>query len=533
MERTETSVKRPTSRPVEESERHFRLLADAIPQMVWTTTPAGWCDYVNRQWVTYTGLSFDQGHGWGWTPPVHPDDLQRCIDCWTAAIESGEKFEIEYRWKRASDGAYRWLLGRALPLKDSSGKIVKWFGTMTDIEDQKQVQAAAERANQAKSDFLSGMSHELRSPLNAILGFAQLLASETPPPTPSQRTSIDQILHAGWHLLKLINEVLDLAKIESGGLSISHESVLLSDTLLECRAMIEPQAQTRGIRLLFPQFDIPYFVRADPTRLKQILLNLLTNAVKYNSTPGEVEVRCSASTPERVRVTVRDSGAGLSPEQIALLFRPFNRLGQEAGPEEGTGIGLVVSKRLVELMSGTIGADSKVGVGSTFWIELNSAPAPDASKPGIQPAAPPAIQAPETSADSSIYTVLYVEDDPANLKLVEQLVGRSANFRLLSAVTGRQGLELARASLPKVIVMDINLPDMSGVEVLRILREDPATMNIPVIALSANAMPGDIQMGLQSGFFRYLTKPIKLNQFMETLNLLLTSTESGGLAKHY
>ncbi|VVE55547.1 hybrid sensor histidine kinase/response regulator [Pandoraea terrae] len=505
---------------IDESERRFRSLIDAMPQMVWTANPEGGVEYYNQPWVTYTGLTIEQTQGWGWEPAFHPDDLQPTIDRWSSALERGCEFEIEFRLKRASDGVYRWFLARGLPAKDVDGNLVKWFGTCTDIEDQKQARAAAERANRAKSDFLSSMSHELRSPLNAILGFAQLMASDSPPPTPSQRASIDQILRAGWHLLELINEVLDLAKIESGQVSLSPETVSLADAMRECESMVEPLAQQRGIRMGFPRFEVPCFVRADRTRLKQILINLLSNAVKYNRERGTVEVMRGMRTPDRVRISVQDSGAGLSPEQLAQLFQPFNRLGQEAGPEEGTGIGLVVAKRLIELMGGAIGVESTVGAGSVFWIEMDSAPAPQIVAAGAEPAAP--AKAPVEDG-ASVHTLLYVEDNPANLKLVEQLIARRADMRLLTAATGRLGIELARAALPQVILMDIHLPDISGVEALKILRTDPATAHIPVIALSASAMPDDIKKGMKAGFFRYLTKPIKLDAFMDALNVALES----------
>ncbi|MDO8319012.1 MAG: PAS domain S-box protein, partial [Rhodoferax sp.] len=234
----------------------------------------------------------------------------------------------------------------------------------------------AEKANLAKSEFLSSMSHELRSPLNAILGFAQLMESGAPLPTPAQKSSINQILQAGWYLLELINEILDLALIESGKLSLSMEPLSLPEMLQDCQSMIDPLAQKSDIHLIFPELDSHYFVNADRTRLKQVLINLLTNAIKYNRAGGSVEVSCNAISEERMQIKVRDTGEGLSTEKLAQLFQPFNRLGQEAGAEEGTGIGLVVSKRLVELMGGEIGADSSVGTGSVFWIELNLAPEP-------------------------------------------------------------------------------------------------------------------------------------------------------------
>ncbi len=382
----------------------------------------------------------------------------------------------------------------------------------------------AEKANLAKSEFLSSMSHELRSPLNAILGFAQLMETGSPLPTPGQKASIDQILKAGWYLLELINEILDLALIESGKLSLSLEPMSLAEVMLECQAMIEPQAQKSGIRMSFPQFDIPYFVTADRTRVKQVLINLLSNAIKYNRAQGTVEVTCSASAAERIRISVQDTGEGLSPEKLAQLFQPFNRLGQEAGAEEGTGIGLVVSKRLVELMGGEIGVESTVGVGSVFWIELNVAAEPQAVAGADESLAP--IQA-RVQHGAALRTLLYVEDNRANMQLVEQLIARRPDMRLLSAGDGTHGIALARTHQPEVILMDINLPGISGIQALKILREDPVTAHIPVLAISANAMPHDIKKGLEAGFFRYLTKPIKVNEFMDALDMALELAEKG------
>ncbi|MBE0550601.1 MAG: response regulator [Rubrivivax sp.] len=377
---------------------------------------------------------------------------------------------------------------------------------------------AAERANRAKSDFLSSMSHELRSPLNAILGFAQLMDSGSPPPTAPQKDSIDQILQAGWYLLELINEVLDLALIESGRLSLSMEPMSLAEVLGDCQAMIEPQARKSAISVGFCTPDTPLFVKADRTRVKQIFVNLLSNAIKYNRVGGTVEVSCRARPGGRVRVSFQDTGEGLPLDKLAQLFQPFNRLGQEAGIEEGTGIGLVVCKQLVELMGGEIGVDSTVGVGCLFWIELNAASGIEVPA-GALPAV--ATAAAGVAAGTPLRTVLCVEDNPANLLLVARLLARRPDIQLLSAKDGRRGIEMAHAAMPEVILMDINLPGISGLTALRILAGDPATAHIPVIALSANAMPRDIQKGLEAGFFRYLTKPIKVNEFMDTLDLAL------------
>jgi CheY-like chemotaxis protein len=341
---------------------------------------------------------------------------------------------------------------------------------------------------------------------------------DSAPLTVSHKESVGQILRAGWHLLKLINEILDLAVIESGKVSLSTESVSLGEVLLECQAMVEPQAQQRSIGMTFPHFDSPQYVSADRTRLKQIFINLLSNAIKYNAVGGQVVVNSVVSTETRIRISIKDAGEGLPPEKLAQLFQPFNRLGQEAGGAEGTGIGLVVTKRLVELLGGSIGVESTLGEGSTFWIELLETDAPQLELEGD---APTATFKPQVKDDARPRTVVYVEDNPANLKLVEQLILRRPDLGLLTATNGRAGVELVSSSQPDVILMDINLPDISGIEVLKILRGNPATAHIPVVALSANAMQRDIEQGMQAGFFLYLTKPIKVNEFMDTLDQAL------------
>jgi signal transduction histidine kinase/AmiR/NasT family two-component response regulator len=432
-------------------------------------------------------------------------------------------YELTYICK---DGSRFPAIVSITALRDDYGDIIGYLLIGTDNSVRKQVEsdlhnamAVAEKANLAKSDFLSSMSHELRTPLSAILGFAQLIESGSPPPTTTQKRSVDQILKAGWYLLDLINEILDLALIESGKLSLSLEPISLSEVMHECQAMIEPQAQKRGISVTFHHIEVRYFVEADRTRVKQVLINLLSNAIKYNKGGGTVVVDCVAETPGRMRICVKDSGDGLAPEKLTQLFQPFNRLGQESSVEEGTGIGLVVCKRLVELMGGVIGVESAVGKGSVFWIDLNLTAEPQTVADAAEPSA--SAQAP-VPADAQTRTLLYVEDNPANLMLVEDLIARRPDIRLLSAKDGNRGIEIARASRPDVILMDINLPGISGITALRILADDPVTAHIPVIALSANAMPRDIERGLEAGFFRYLTKPLKVNEFMDTLEVTLS-----------
>jgi PAS domain S-box-containing protein len=508
---------------------YTRSLIESNIDALMTTDPRGIITDVNQQMEALTGCTRDELIGAPFKNYfTDPDRAEAGIK----QVLSGSKVTDYELTARARDGKETVVSYNATTFHDRDRKLQGVFAAARDVTERKRIErtlqennvelerakAAAEKANLAKSDFLSSMSHELRSPLNAILGFAQLINSDTPPPTSAQAASIDQILHAGWYLLDLINEILDLAQIESGKLALSREPTSLTEVMLECQAMIEPQAQKRGIKMIFPHSDAPYFVDADRTRLKQILINLLSNAIKYNKANGSVVVDCATDRPGRIRVRVKDTGAGLPRDMLLQLFQPFNRLGQERSEEEGTGIGLVMSKRLVELMGGHIGVESTVGSGSVFWFELNSTNEPQLELDTTQPAAIAHAQVPN---GAPLRTLLYVEDNPANLKLIEQLIARRADIRLLSAKEGILGVHLARVHKPDLILMDINLPGISGIEALEILRGDTATMHIPVIALSANARPRDIEKGLQAGFFRYLTKPIKVNEFMDTLDVAL------------
>ena len=508
---------------------YTRSLIESNIDAIMTTDPSGIITDVNKQMEALTDCTRDELIGAPFKNYfTDPERAEAAIK-----LVLSEKKVTNYELTaRARDGKKTEVSYNATTFYDRDRTLQGVFAAARDITERKRLDQAlqetnvelesakfvAEKANLAKSDFLSSMSHELRSPLNAILGFAQLMDSETPPATSAQKASIDQILHAGWYLLELINEILDLAVIESGKLALSEEPVSLAAVMIECRAMIEPQGKKRGIKLSFPEFDTPYFVRADRTRLKQILINLLSNAIKYNLPDGTVIVECSRSTAQHTRISVRDTGAGLTQEQLLQLFQPFNRLGQESSGEEGTGIGLVMSKRLVELMGGVIGVESNVGQGSVFWFELSSATAPQVAAELAQPVAAPATK---IEHGAPRHSLLYVEDNPANLDLVEQLIARRPDLRLLSATDGNSGIELARREQPEVILMDINLPGISGIQALKILREDPLTAHIPVLAISANAMSTDIRKGMDAGFFGYLTKPIKVSEFMEALNAAL------------
>lgn len=488
------------------------------------------------------------------------------------------------------DGSRVTVVINIVPIKDTLGNIA---GAMTSFYDMtervkaeeallsytyelKDAKAAAEKANAAKSEFLSSMSHELRTPLNAILGFAQLMESAKPTltitPTPNQLNSIQQILHGGWYLLDLINEVLELSQIESGKHQFALTPVLLNEVLAECGLLIEPLAARYGVNVTFAPLEAETYVLSDKTKLKQIVINILSNAIKYNKENGVVEIDFNLKK-DLVKINVRDTGHGLSQDQLDHLFEPFNRLGKDSTSEEGTGIGLVVSKKLIEYMQGSIGVRSRINHGSVFWITLkiiktpvffnsqpsitktkrartqvkkdiaeankaiksvsdiaqinvindalglvNNAPAnSEAEDLLIEPLSIEQMAEHSTSTENN-FKLLYIEDSKANLSLVEVVAMRNAIvFR--GAENGELGLTLATEWLPHVILLDINLSGMNGFEVLKVLKTSPITAFIPVIAISANAMPADIARGLEAGFFKYITKPIKLNELLETLNI--------------
>jgi len=518
------------------SEEKLAVTLSSIGDAVIATDAAGRVTFLNPQAEQFTGWKLSEASD----RPI--DEIFHIISKKTrqqATIPVADALEhgtiqglANHTILIARDGSELDIADSCAPIRDREGKVVGAVLVFRNVSGEYAAQQAlqetnvalenaramAEKANLAKSDFLSSMSHELRSPLNAILGFAQLLNSDLPPPTPSQKASIEQILRAGWYLLELINEILDLAVIESGKVSLSAEPVSLADVMFECQEMMDPQAHKSGIKLTFPQLADFYFVHADRVRLKQILINLVSNAIKYNRPGGSVDVCCVQVEPGRTRISVKDSGAGLSPEKLVQLFQPFNRLGKEGGSVEGTGIGLVMSRRLVELMGGVMGVDSAVGVGSVFWFELSSASAPKLVFPITEFNSSGKIK---VQSSTKFYTLLYIEDNPANLKLVQELIARRPDMRLLTAIDAELGIELARNHQPEMILMDINLPGISGIHALRILHNDPLTAHIPVLAISANAMPSDIRKGLEAGFCSYLTKPINVDEFMEALDEVL------------
>lgn len=479
---------------------------------------------------------------------VHPADRDDFLGKTGQALRTGRRVQFEYRLQQPA--------GRCICISqvieassaDEAPAGPRWFSTLQDVTEQRateerlrrlteeleervrqrteqlvasnrELQAAtlaAEQASLAKSRFLSNVSHELRTPLNAILGFGQLLnVPGRGALSAGQQTMYgDNIVAAGKHLLSLINELLDLASIEAGKTAVAIEGLPLGEVLDDCIRLMAPIAQQRLVELAVPA-PLPMRVMADRMRLKQVLLNLLSNAVKYSPERSRIDIGCERLADGRARIAITDHGAGMTPEQVAALYQPFNRLGRERSGAEGSGIGLVVTRSLVELMDGQMGVDSAPGLGSTFWLTLPG----QAERPSPQAegeARPPR----PADAAAAVATILCVDDDPASLRLVQDLLATRADVAVITATNGRLGVELALAHRPSAIVMDNAMPEMTGAEARRVLRTDARTADIPIIALSASPPPPS-ESAESGARLRYVSKPFEIHAFLGAVDAAL------------
>ncbi|HEV7404721.1 MAG TPA: histidine kinase dimerization/phospho-acceptor domain-containing protein [Chthoniobacteraceae bacterium] len=472
---------------------------------------------------------------------LHPDDLARFDRDLQRSAAARAPLNVEFRLQRP-EGNYVILQLRGAFFLDRTGRMAQLSGLLSDVtvlwQTQEQLalareklegrlqsrlqeaRAEAEQARRSKSEFLSRMSHELRTPLNAILGFTQLLELETP--TPRQAESIEHISRAGNHLLQLINEVLDLARLESGRLPVCAESVPIADFLRASVELARPQAERSQIELVLAEFppELPTHLIGDPLRLRQVLLSLLNNAIKYNRPHGHVRVECRLGTAGRIRLSVRDSGLGLSPEKLQALLAPYDATHAGAEIPGGSGIGFALSRGIVHALKGEMGGESTLGQGSAFWIELPVAPG--APAPTLTP---PTRRAPAPLPEGARYKILYVEDEELNLQLVERVMASHPEYELVCTMQGGQAIELAREHRPDLILLDLNLPDLSGEIVLAQLKEDVSLQDIPVIMVTADVMGDRVERLLAGGALTYLIKPFRISEFLAIIRETLGGRE--------
>nr|WP_246723074.1 response regulator [Aliikangiella sp. G2MR2-5] len=460
-----------------------------------------------------------------WLDRIHPDDRKKLEDDYSKLMQAGT-YQREYRILDAS-GQYSWVMDKLVLIKNELGEPQEILGYSINIDERKRAEEEmlisleeARKANQAKSDFLSNMSHELRTPMNAIIGFNQLILNSKSI-NADEKECAQEVEKAGKHLLSLINDVLDLAKVESGKIDLTLEPVSVRKTVEDCMKLVSPLAQGKNIEIRYDSIGSGT-VWSDRVRLRQVLLNLLSNAIKYNKKNGSVELKLDKKENGETKILIIDTGLGIAKNRIGELFQPFNRLEAENSSIEGTGIGLALVRSIVEQMGGSVGVESEAGVGSTFWITLpegslsrNASRRSNLSYQNIRE---------KTTATSSMshghkqHKVLYIEDNPANLKLVEKIIQANNDINLLSSPSPELGIEIAISYHPDLILLDINLPGMDGYQVLDELKNNELTSNIPVIAITANAMQHDIERGKKAGFVDYLIKPIDVKQFKQKLS---------------
>lgn len=498
------------------SEGKYRSLVNSVKEVIFQTDARGCWTFLNPIWAEITGFRVEDALGRTFLDFIHSEDRPSAAESFASLIsEKNDYYRDELRYL-TKDGGIRWIESSVRVVLDADGRVLGASGSLNDVTGRKRVEedlrvakAAAESANRTKDEFLSRVSHELRTPMHAILGFTQLLDLDEL--TVEQKSNVGRILKAGRHLQDLLKDILDISRIESGRLAIELERVDPIEVLRAAVDLAQPLLAERHIELIQSVEGPRVEVLADRHRLMQVYLNLLSNAVKYNRENGQVVLNYDCVNGH-VRVKVTDTGDGIPKESLPKLFQPFERLGAERSKIAGTGLGLALSKRMVELMQGRIGVSSIPGTGSSFWIEfprLELLPTTMTTESGLVPSHVPCP------------TVLYIEDTPTSILLVQSVFERSLKVRFITAMLGSLGLEMARLHTPSLILLDLHLPDMAGTEVLRQLRAHPRTASIPVVVLTADALPSTEHQMLEAGAVAFMRKPINVKALMATVRPIL------------
>jgi PAS domain S-box-containing protein len=515
-----------TEADLRESEQRFRNILNNVPIGVVYTDLRGNVKQVNPRFCELTGYAADELVGMNVAALTHPDDREQDLELSDQLVRGEIPMYRRQGRYLTRENRMVWVQSIVTLLRDVQGAPHRIVGVVEDITEHLRLAEAerareiAEAANLAKSEFLSRMSHELRTPLNAMLGFAQLLELDQNHPLPAaQRPWVAQIQGAGWHLLDMINDVLDLSRIESGTLNLQPDKVNLRELIATALPLVEQDARRRGITVTQSVPDDVARVIGDSTRVKQILINLLSNAVKYNSDGGRIHISARASHRDSIELTITDSGLGMTTQQLAQLFQPFNRLGRERSSLEGTGIGLVISQRLAELMGGALRARSTAGEGSAFVLSLPRAEQPETA----------AAELADKAAIPSDYhqrSVHYVEDNETNVEVMRGILSRRPQVRFDVSITGLDGLAAIRAHRPDLILLDMHLPDIDGLELLRHLKADASTADIPVVVVSADALAAQIDTAMKAGAYQYLTKPVSVSELLSVVDTVLEEAET-------